>query len=197
MSECIYNLFLERNVENSTKTYIYIKCWDFLFNFHCALQQQKLKSRCLNFVCLPYAQSYTIWQPFYSAQGYDCFRKSDESQMRCYFLDFYCVHGSRDSAVSTESGCKMDDWRVKVESWYFKNFLFSKSSRLGPTQSPVQWVLRTSLDTVEKRKFLTLLGLKLWSLDHLACSQSLYRLLYPGSCIITETLLNDHLHLFK
>jgi hypothetical protein len=40
---------------------------------------------------------------------------------------------------------------------------------------------RASPDDVEKRKFLTLLGLKLRPLSRPARSQSLYRLLYPGS----------------
>jgi hypothetical protein len=39
---------------------------------------------------------------------------------------------------------------------------------------------RTGLDDVEKRKFLTLSGLELWSLGRPARSQSLYRLRYPG-----------------
>jgi hypothetical protein len=40
---------------------------------------------------------------------------------------------------------------------------------------------RASLDNVKKRKFLTLLGLELRSLDCPAHSQSLYRLHYPSS----------------
>jgi hypothetical protein len=40
---------------------------------------------------------------------------------------------------------------------------------------------RTALDDVEKRKFLTLPGLELRLLGLPACSQSLYRLSYPGS----------------
>jgi hypothetical protein len=40
---------------------------------------------------------------------------------------------------------------------------------------------RADLDDVEKRKFLTLLGLELRPLGRSARSQSLYRLLYPGS----------------
>jgi hypothetical protein len=40
---------------------------------------------------------------------------------------------------------------------------------------------RASLDDVEKRKFLTLPGLKLRPLSCPARSQSLYRLHYPGS----------------
>jgi hypothetical protein len=43
------------------------------------------------------------------------------------------------------------------------------------------WVnLRAGLDDVEKRKFLTLLGLELRPLGRPAHSQSLYRLRYPG-----------------
>jgi hypothetical protein len=40
---------------------------------------------------------------------------------------------------------------------------------------------RTSLDEVEKRKFLTLPGLELQPVGRPAPIQSLYRLLYPGS----------------
>jgi hypothetical protein len=40
---------------------------------------------------------------------------------------------------------------------------------------------RAGLDDVEKRQFLTLPGLELQPLGHPACSQSLYRLRYPGS----------------
>jgi hypothetical protein len=44
------------------------------------------------------------------------------------------------------------------------------------------WVVpRTSLDDVEKSKFLTLLGVELRHLGRPARSQSLYRLRYPGS----------------
>jgi hypothetical protein len=39
---------------------------------------------------------------------------------------------------------------------------------------------RSGLDDVEKRTTLTLLGLELLRLDRPACSQSLYRLRYPG-----------------
>jgi hypothetical protein len=39
---------------------------------------------------------------------------------------------------------------------------------------------RAGLDNVVKRKFLTLLGIGLRPLGHPACSQSLYRLCYPG-----------------
>jgi hypothetical protein len=41
---------------------------------------------------------------------------------------------------------------------------------------------RTGLDNAEKRKFLTLPGLELLSLGSVACSHSLYRLYYSGSC---------------
>jgi hypothetical protein len=40
---------------------------------------------------------------------------------------------------------------------------------------------RTGLDEVEKRQFLALPGLELQSHSLPACSQSLYRLRYPGS----------------
>jgi hypothetical protein len=43
---------------------------------------------------------------------------------------------------------------------------------------------RTGLDDVEKRKFLTLPGLKLRPLGRPARSQSLYRQRYPDSLII-------------
>jgi hypothetical protein len=43
---------------------------------------------------------------------------------------------------------------------------------------------RTGLDDAEKRKFLALPGLERRPLGHPACSQSLYRLPYPGSIII-------------
>jgi hypothetical protein len=42
--------------------------------------------------------------------------------------------------------------------------------------------LRTGLDVVEKRKFLTLPELELRPLGRPDRSQSLYRLRYPGSC---------------
>jgi hypothetical protein len=49
----------------------------------------------------------------------------------------------------------------------------------------IQWIggwvdPRVGLDDVEKRKFLTLLGLKLWPLGHPSCSKLLYQLCYPG-----------------
>jgi hypothetical protein len=43
---------------------------------------------------------------------------------------------------------------------------------------------RAGLDDVEKRKFLTLPGLELRPLGRIARSQSLYRLGYPGSCLL-------------
>jgi hypothetical protein len=44
------------------------------------------------------------------------------------------------------------------------------------------WVgLRAGLEAVEKREYLTLLGLGFRPLGRPACSQSLYRLRYPGS----------------
>jgi hypothetical protein len=72
-------------------------------------------------------------------------------------------------------------------------------------KAPTQWIggwvdPRAGLDDIEKRKFLTLMGLELLTLSRLARSQSLYRLHYPGSlelvilqiniitviCVITE-----------
>jgi hypothetical protein len=62
------------------------------------------------------------------------------------------------------------------------------ASRLGRFTPPPRthwiggWVdPRAGLDNVEKRKFLTLLGLKLQPLGRPARSQSLYRLRYPSS----------------
>jgi hypothetical protein len=43
---------------------------------------------------------------------------------------------------------------------------------------------RAGLDDVEKKKFLTLPGLQLQPICRPARSQSLYRLSYPGSCLI-------------
>jgi hypothetical protein len=45
---------------------------------------------------------------------------------------------------------------------------------------------RAGLDDVKKKKFLILPGLELRPLDHTACSQSLYRLSYPGAVLFTE-----------
>jgi hypothetical protein len=42
---------------------------------------------------------------------------------------------------------------------------------------------KVDLYNVEKRKFLSLPGLELQPLSRPACSQSLYRLLYPGSSL--------------
>jgi hypothetical protein len=54
---------------------------------------------------------------------------------------------------------------------------------------------RASLDNLERRKFLTLLGLELRSLGRPARSQSLYRLSYPGSSSPNEVLENVNLQL--
>jgi hypothetical protein len=52
----------------------------------------------------------------------------------------------------------------------------------------VGWVgPRAGLDDVEKRKFLTLRGLEIRSLGRPARSQSLYRLRYPDSFIMTPS----------
>jgi hypothetical protein len=59
---------------------------------------------------------------------------------------------------------------------------FTPGERAPGTHFIGDWVgPRTSLDTVEKRKFLTLSGLELRPLHRPACSQLLYRLCYPGS----------------
>jgi hypothetical protein len=50
---------------------------------------------------------------------------------------------------------------------------------------------RDDLDDVEKRKLLALPGLELQSLGRPACSQSLYRLRYPGSSICDNTDINS------
>jgi hypothetical protein len=50
---------------------------------------------------------------------------------------------------------------------------------------------RTCLDDVEKRKFLTLPGLKLRTLGRSARSQSLYRLRHLGSLILVITLIKE------
>jgi hypothetical protein len=44
----------------------------------------------------------------------------------------------------------------------------------------------TGLDEVEKRKFLTLLGLELRSICRPAHSQALYRLRFPGSFLVNK-----------
>jgi hypothetical protein len=62
----------------------------------------------------------------------------------------------------------------------------SRTSRFTPGESPgIHWIrgwvgLRADLDDVEKRKFLTLLGLEFRPLCRPGRSQSLYRLRYPG-----------------
>jgi hypothetical protein len=47
---------------------------------------------------------------------------------------------------------------------------------------------RADQDNVEKRTFLTLPGLELQSFGRPACSQSLYRLRYPGSPCSTDSV---------
>jgi hypothetical protein len=59
---------------------------------------------------------------------------------------------------------------------------FAPGERSSCTHWIVGWVdPRAGLDDVEKRKFFTLQGLELRPLGCPACSQSLYRLRYPGS----------------
>jgi hypothetical protein len=50
---------------------------------------------------------------------------------------------------------------------------------------------RAGMDAAENRKFLTLPGLELRPLGRPARSQSLYRLRYPDSSVITHTDEND------
>jgi hypothetical protein len=45
---------------------------------------------------------------------------------------------------------------------------------------------RAGLDDLEKRKFLTVLGLELRPLSRPSPSQSLYRLSYPGSLVVSK-----------
>jgi hypothetical protein len=59
---------------------------------------------------------------------------------------------------------------------------FTPGERAPGTHWMEGWVgPRTTLDDMEKRKFLPLLGLKLRSLGRPVCSQLLYQLHYPGS----------------
>jgi hypothetical protein len=59
---------------------------------------------------------------------------------------------------------------------------FTPGERAPGTHWIGDWVdPRIGLDDMEKRKFLTPLGLKLQPLGHPAHSQSLYRLHYPGT----------------
>jgi hypothetical protein len=73
---------------------------------------------------------------------------------------------------------------------------FTAGENASGTHYTGGWLgLITGLD-VEKRKFLTLTGLKLRPLCRPASSQSLYQLHYPGSCwlhiiIIIVTILGD------
>jgi hypothetical protein len=55
--------------------------------------------------------------------------------------------------------------------------------RFTPGTHLIGWLdLRVRVENMEKRKFFTLLGLELRPLSHPACcSQSLYRVRYPGS----------------
>jgi hypothetical protein len=66
---------------------------------------------------------------------------------------------------------------------------FTPGERAPGTHCIGSWVgPRTCLDSVEKRKFLTLSVLELRPLGRLARSQSLYRLSYPGSKLIIMTI---------
>jgi hypothetical protein len=66
---------------------------------------------------------------------------------------------------------------------------FTPGGKVPGTHWIGDWVsLRTGLNYVEKRKFLTLPGLELRPLSRPARSQSLYRLSYPGSTRMVSTL---------
>jgi hypothetical protein len=66
---------------------------------------------------------------------------------------------------------------------------FTPGERAPGTHLIGGWVgPRAGLGEVEKRKILPLSELELRPLDHLARSQSLYRLRYPGSFVILNRL---------
>jgi hypothetical protein len=68
---------------------------------------------------------------------------------------------------------------------------FTPRERAHGTHWMGSWVdLRTGLEDMEKRKFLTLLVLELRPLGYPARSQSLYRLRYPGSLFLPSILIN-------
>jgi hypothetical protein len=68
---------------------------------------------------------------------------------------------------------------------------FTPRERAPGTRWIGGWVdPRVGVDDVVKRKFLTLPGLELQLLGRPACSQSLYRLSYPHSCLhLVECLI--------
>jgi hypothetical protein len=70
---------------------------------------------------------------------------------------------------------------------------FTPGGRAPGTHWIGGWVNpRTSLDDLEKKKFLTLPGLELRLLGRPASSQSLYRLRYPASpCSVKKILLQN------
>jgi hypothetical protein len=79
--------------------------------------------------------------------------------------------------------------------WYH----FNAPAPLPPPPPGTHWIRgwvepRARLDDVEKRKFLTLLGLEFRPLGRPARSQSLYRLRYPGQ-IQYKLMLLRHYHL--
>jgi hypothetical protein len=83
------------------------------------------------------------------------------------------------------SGCRDPHFLDLGTSW---RWVVNAPASLLPGKEPpgTHWIggwvdLRAGLDDLEKRKFLTLPGLKLRSHDRPADSYSLYRLRYPGS----------------
>jgi hypothetical protein len=75
---------------------------------------------------------------------------------------------------------------------------FTPGERAPGTHWIGGWVdPRATLDDVEKRNFLTLSGLEVRPLGRPARSQSLYRLRYPGSLCLQDTLPNVHVTAHK
>jgi hypothetical protein len=81
--------------------------------------------------------------------------------------------------------------------WTSRPGRFTPRERTPGTHWIGGWVNpRAGLDDVEKRKFLTLPGLELQPLSRPACSQSLYRLRYPGSTIRLSGFKNAYPYLY-
>jgi hypothetical protein len=72
-----------------------------------------------------------------------------------------------------------DEWSASCTSRFNPGETAPSTHWIGGWVSP-----RAGLDNVEKRKFLTLPVLELQPLGRPACSQSLYRLRYPGALFV-------------
>jgi hypothetical protein len=84
----------------------------------------------------------------------------------------------RYSSTIPDLSISWSEWSASYTSW------FTPRKRAPGTHWTGGWVdPRAGLDDVEKRKFLTLSGLKLRPLGGPAHSQSLYRLCYPDSIL--------------